>query len=52
MHQEPAPIQAVRLRHPWRNTFAVILVILAALFIYDAAFNRPVYSWDVVAQYL
>ncbi len=52
LHQEPKPIQAVRLRHPWRNTFAVILVILAALFIYDAAFNRPVYSWDVVAQYL
>ncbi|NLA64883.1 MAG: amino acid ABC transporter permease [Leucobacter sp.] len=52
LHQEPEPIQAVRLRHPWRNFFAVVLVIIAALFIYDAAFNRPVYSWDVVAQYL
>ena len=52
VHQEPEPIQAVRLRHPWRTVFATVLLIVAALFIYDAAFNRPVYSWDIVAQYL
>jgi len=52
LHSEPEPIQAVRLRHPWRAVFATVLVIIAALFIYDAAFNRPVYSWDVVGQYL
>lgn len=51
-HQQPEPIQAVRLRHPWRIVFATVLLIIAVLFIYDAAFNRPVYSWDVVAQYL
>lgn len=51
-HAEPAAIEAIRLRHPWRGVFAVVLLILAGLFIYDAAFNRPVYSWDVVGQYL
>ena len=51
-HAVSEPIEAVRLRHPWRTVLAAVLVIAAALFIYDAAFNRPVYSWDVVAQYL
>lgn len=46
------PIEAIKLRHPWRSVFATVLLIIAALFIYDAAFNRPIYSWDVVAQYL
>jgi polar amino acid transport system permease protein len=52
LHQQPEPIQAIRLRHPWRNLCAAVLIIIAVLFIYDAAFNRPVYSWDVVGQYL
>lgn len=51
-HDEAEPIVAIKLRHPWRAVFATILVILAVLFIYDAAFNRPIYSWDIVAQYL
>ncbi|MFA5606480.1 MAG: amino acid ABC transporter permease [Leucobacter sp.] len=49
---EPEAIEAIRLRHPWRTVFATVIVIIAALFIYDAAVNRPVYSWDVVGQYL
>lgn len=51
-HQEPEAIEAIRLKHPWRNIFAAVLVIIAGLFIFDAAFNRPVYSWDIVGQYL
>lgn len=51
-HAEPEPIQAVRLRHPWRTVFAVVLIIVAGLFIYDAAFNRPVYNWPEVGKYL
>lgn len=49
---EPEAIQAIRLRHPWRTTIAVILVALLGLFVVDAAVNRPVYSWGVVGQYL
>lgn len=49
---EPEAIEAIRLRHPWRAVFATVIVIIAVLFIVDAAVNRPVYSWDVVGQYL
>lgn len=45
-------IKAVRLRHPWRAVFATVIVIIAALFIYDAAVNRPVYDWPEVGKYL
>ena len=48
---EPASIKAVKLRHPWRNVFAVVLVLLFALFVIDAA-QRPAYDWPTVAQYL
>lgn len=51
-HATPEAIEAIRLRHPWRNVFAAVIVILAILFIYDAAFNRPVYNWGIVGQYL
>ncbi|MBM7505470.1 amino acid ABC transporter permease [Agromyces aurantiacus] len=44
-------IKAVKLRHPWRNLFAVVLVLLFALFVIDAA-QRPAYDWPVVGQYL
>lgn len=50
--ERPEAIQAIRLRHPWRTVFAVVLIILAALFIYDAAFNRPVYNWAEVGKYV
>ncbi|WP_217133448.1 amino acid ABC transporter permease [Leucobacter chinensis] len=46
------PIEAIKLKHPWRNVFAVVLVIIVGLFIYDAAFNRPVYNWPEVGKYL
>lgn len=50
--ERPEAIQAIRLRHPWRTVFAVVLIILAALFIYDAAFNRTVYNWPEVGKYV
>lgn len=46
-----SPIQAIRLRHPWRNVFAVVLIAGAALFILDAA-GRSAYDWPVVAKYV
>lgn len=51
-HEVPEPIKAIRLRHPWRNVFAVVVLAMVALFLYDAAFNRPVYAWDEVGKYL
>lgn len=51
-HQESVPIEAIRLRHPWRSVFAVVLVIIVALFLYDTAFNRPVFNWGEVGKYL
>jgi polar amino acid transport system permease protein len=47
----PAAIDAVPLRHPWRWTAAVVIVVLAALFIYGAATN-PAYRWSIYAEYL
>ncbi|MBB4071381.1 amino acid ABC transporter permease [Leucobacter sp. OH2974_COT-288] len=52
VHAEPEPIKAIPVRHPWRTVFAAVVLIAVALFLYDAAFNRPVYSWDVVAKYI
>lgn len=49
---EPTAIEAIKLRHPWRAVVAAVLIIIVGLFIYDAAFNRPVYSWDIVVRYL
>jgi polar amino acid transport system permease protein len=46
-----APIKAVRLRHPWRNLIAVVIVVYAAAFIWDAA-NREAFHWDTYLQYL
>jgi polar amino acid transport system permease protein len=45
------PIKAIRLRHPWRIVFAVLLVAVFALFVIDAAF-RPAYDWPAVGKYL
>ena len=44
-------IQAVKLKHPIRTTFAVLIVLVVALFVWDAA-TREAYQWDVVAKYL
>lgn len=32
-HAEPEPIQAIRLRHPWRTVFATIIGIVVILFV-------------------
>jgi polar amino acid transport system permease protein len=48
---EPEPIKAIRLKHPGRIIFAIILVVALALFLIDAA-QRPAYSWDNFAKYL
>lgn len=48
---EPIVIRAVRLRHPWRNFFAVLVVLAALVFIVDAA-GRPAYDWPAVGKYL
>jgi len=45
------PIKAIRLRHPWRVVFAVVLVAIFAFFVIDAAF-RPAYDWVTVGKYL
>jgi polar amino acid transport system permease protein len=49
--QRPEAIKAVRLRHPWRITVAVILVILVVLFVLDAA-QRKAFGWEYVGKYL
>jgi len=48
---EPAAIDAVPLRHPWRWVAAIVILILAALFLYGAATNEA-YRWDTFAKYL
>ncbi|GAB3405081.1 amino acid ABC transporter permease [Schumannella luteola] len=48
----PDPIKAIPLRHPGRWIIAVVLVVILALFVYDAAVNRPTYDWPSVAKYL
>jgi polar amino acid transport system permease protein len=45
-------IRAVKLRHPWRNLIAVVLIVYAAAFIYDALFHRPAFEWNVYAKYI
>src|ERR1700755_637777 len=47
----PAAIDAVPLRHPWRWTAAVVIIILAGLFLYGVATN-PAYQWSVFFEYL
>lgn len=49
--ERPPGIRAIRLRHPWRNVFAVVLLILVALFVIDAA-QRPAYDWPSVGKFL
>lgn len=49
--RSPAAIKAIRLRHPWRNVFAVVLILIALLFIIDAS-QRPAYDWASVGKYV
>lgn len=48
---DPAPIDAVPLRHPWRWVAAVVIIVLVALFLYGAATNEA-YGWDTYVKYL
>nr|WP_174719852.1 amino acid ABC transporter permease [Terrimesophilobacter mesophilus] len=48
---EPEPIKAIRLKHPGRIVFAVILVAALAIFVIDAA-QRPAYGWDNFAKFV
>lgn len=47
----PEPIQAIRLRHPWRVTLAIILIAMIAVFVIDAS-QREAYGWDNFAKYI
>jgi polar amino acid transport system permease protein len=47
----PAAIDAVPLRHPWRWVAAVVIIILAALFLYGVATNDA-YRWHIFAKYV
>lgn len=47
----PEPIKAIRLKHPWRVTLAVILILMLAVFIIDAS-QREAYGWDNFAKYI
>ncbi|WP_084485810.1 amino acid ABC transporter permease [Humibacter albus] len=44
-------IKAVKLRHPWRLTIAVVLIVLLVLFVLDAA-QRKAFGWEYVGKYL
>jgi len=44
-------IKAVRLRHPWRNLIAIVILVYVAAFVWDAA-NRKAFQWDVYIKYL
>jgi polar amino acid transport system permease protein len=44
-------IKAVRLRHPWRNIIAVVIIIYVAAFLWDAL-NRKAFQWDIYLKYL
>jgi polar amino acid transport system permease protein len=47
----PAAIDAVPLRHPWRWTAAVVIILLLGLFLYGVATN-PAYRWPIFFKYL
>lgn len=48
---QPERIEAKPLRHPGRWIFAIILLVLAAIFVIDAL-GRDAYGWDTYRQYL
>ncbi|MBM7367198.1 amino acid ABC transporter permease [Gordonia hydrophobica] len=47
----PAPIKAVPLKHPGQWVAAVVVLVLAGLFVYGAATNSA-YHWDTFGKYL
>jgi polar amino acid transport system permease protein len=51
-------IRAVKLRHPWRNLIALVIVVYIVAFVYDAftrtnstSHSNP-YQWNLVGKYL
>lgn len=50
-HDDPAPIEAVPLRHPGRWLAAVVVLGLFVLFLYGSATNE-MFRWDVYRRYL
>ena len=48
---DSAPIDAIPMRHPWRWVAAVVIAVLAVLFLYGAATNEA-YHWDTYAKYI
>lgn len=48
---QPAAIDAVPLRHPWRWVAAGVILVLVGLFVYGAATN-PAYGWETYGEYL
>ncbi|HKT57367.1 MAG TPA: amino acid ABC transporter permease [Microbacterium sp.] len=48
---EAEPIKAIKLRHPWRVVFAVVLILLLVWFVVDAL-QRPAYGWPYVIKYV
>ena len=49
--EQAEAIKAIRLRHPWRNVVAVILVAMLVLFVVDAS-QREAYGWDNFAKFI
>lgn len=49
--ESPAAINAVPLRHPWRWVAAIVILILAGLFLYGAATNEA-YGWATFGKYI
>ncbi|KRE34493.1 ABC transporter permease [Mycobacterium sp. Soil538] len=47
----PEAIDAIPLKHPWRWVAAVVILILAFLFVWGAATN-PAFRWPVFGEYL
>lgn len=47
----PAAIDAVPLRHPWRWVAAIVILILVGLFLYGAATNEA-YGWATFGKYI
>jgi polar amino acid transport system permease protein len=44
-------VQAIRLKHPWRNAFSVVILLALAYFFIDAS-QRPAYDWKAFGEYL
>jgi polar amino acid transport system permease protein len=47
----PPPIEAVRLRHPWRWVVSALLIAWVVAFIVDAS-HRDAYDWSAYGKYI